>query len=101
MSSSGTFTVPFDGVYLFSFSTTSYTNNVYTYVDIRVDGFIIGGFELYDMQGRSSSRYGNEDLSASSQVVASLKKGQRVDAYLRSGYISYEPHFVGHLLFPQ
>jgi hypothetical protein len=99
MSTAGIFTVPFDGVYLFSFSASSDSDHIDTYVDLRVDGSLFGGFHFRDNYEVIAA--GDDYLSGSSQVVQRLKKGQKVDAYLESGSLEYPVHFNGHLLFPE
>ncbi len=98
MSSSGTFTVPFDGVYLFSISASTESDDVVTRVEIQVDGSAIGGFYLKD--GGLKVEH-DDDLSGSSQVVIRLNKGQQVNSYLRDGYLTQLTRFVGHLLLAE
>lgn len=94
---SGVFTVPIDGVYMFTFTGVSSSDDVDTHVRIRADRGELGFFHFYDDLDPS---HGNEVLTGSVQVVANLTKGQEVDAYLDSGYTNSTSYFTGHLLFP-
>jgi hypothetical protein len=97
MDATGVFTVPIDGVYMFTFSGTSGSNDVSTIIRIRADGTALGYFRLLD--GRSG--HGDEVLTGSVQVIANLTMGQKVDAYLDSGYTDNALNFfTGHLLYP-
>jgi hypothetical protein len=96
MDASGTFTVPIDGVYMFTFTGSSHSDDVRTHVRIRADNVELGYFFFKD----DKASHGNDEFSGSLQVVASLKKGQKVDFYLQEGYISSYSYFTGHLLFP-
>ncbi len=95
MDASGVFTVPIDGVYMFTFSCTSISINGFTKIDVRADSEILGYVWLYG----SRSDETDDDLPGSVQVIANLKTGQKVDAYLEHGYISLSNFFTGHLLY--
>ncbi len=101
MSTAGIFTVPFDGVYLFSFSAPSFGDHVETVVNIRADALQIGGLYIMDRYSTATSGTEDDELAGSRQVVARLRRGQKVDSYLASGYLSQYTRFVGHLLFPE
>ena len=94
MGTDGIFTVPLDGVYLFTFSGWTHSDDVDTIVNIRSDGLSIAYFRVRDDW---KPDYGDEVLSGSAQAIIALKKDQKVDSYLSSGYIT--GRFTGHLLY--
>jgi hypothetical protein len=95
---SGIFTVPIDGVYMFTFTAASSSNDVDTHIRIRADRGELAFVHFLD--DWDADGHGNELLTGSVQVVASLTKGQEVDAYLAGGYTQSTSYFTGHLLFP-
>ena len=102
MSSAGTFTAPLDGVYMFTFSGWTQSDDVITDIRLRVDGTDIGRVIVRDDWGPETE---DETFSISIQAIANLKIGQQVDAYLVEGYTGFwtDNHvavFTGHLIFP-
>jgi hypothetical protein len=97
MSSNGVFTVPVDGTYQFTFAANKDGGGSSIVMNLRVDGVEVGriyGLSSYD--------------SMAEYITLQLRKGQKVDAYIRSegsGALlngeSYkgDTHFSGHLLF--
>jgi hypothetical protein len=102
MSSAGTFIAPIDGIYMFTFSGWTESDDELTDVRLRADDKDIGRVIVKDEWGAETE---NERLSISIQAIVDLTAGQRVDSYLDGGYLgtwvnNHVSTFTGHLLFP-
>ena len=80
---SGVFTVPQDGLYLFTYNLVKYMKTSF-YAQIRVDGVSV--CQTF------SPEYEYWGHSTSCSTIQNLKSGQTVDVFLKNGKISHLGH---------